>query len=193
LGCATEALDSLAASTRTAPARSRALDAAAAAVAVRLMALHSHRLASDAAAAALLEPLDAHLWAPPAPAMGSFPQLRAVLRAELSGDADEQIAALPFVTRRADGSKVLGFARGGTPIEPFLEERGHWGVRVRLRGAATGAARSCRRCCQPLLSQPSCQLLAFPCGHAFHALCLPEQACVTCMAAEFPRLPEQPP
>jgi hypothetical protein len=169
------------------------MDVIAAAAADALLALQADALARDAAAAALLAPLDAHLWAPPRAALGRFPQLRAVLSRELDG---RSLHDLPFVERRpaedgvgdgasADGAAwALAFARGSEGVPPLAEERGHWGVRARC-----GGAQRCRRCATPLAGPRPTRLVAFPCGHVFHAACLPEEACVTCMLANFAPLP----
>jgi hypothetical protein len=36
-------------------------------------------------------------------------------------------------------------------------------------------------------------LVAFPCGHAFHARCVPEDACVECLRLRGERLPSPAP
>ena len=67
----------------------------------------------------------------------------------------------------------------------FLEEAGHWGVRLRLTGAASGAPVCCTRCQLPLVAptQGANPLAVFPCGHAYHEACIPERACLACLAA----------
>jgi len=47
-----------------------------------LVAAHGEAVGREAAAARALEPLDAHLWRPPPPPLGRFPQLRAIVQAE---------------------------------------------------------------------------------------------------------------
>ena len=92
------------------------------------------------------------------------------------------------------GSAVGPDGEGGG-WEPMLEERGAWGAKVALRGAASGREVRCRRCTLPLLAPPGCeregirQLIAFPCGHAFHVRCLPEEGCIICYHARRPLLP----
>jgi hypothetical protein len=95
-------------------------------------------------------------------------------------------------------------------IAPFLEERGDWGARVAFKTAR------CPRCALPLRlndddaeerkgsirEKPLTDLgdededdaarkktfVAFPCGHAFHKRCVPEEACVECLRLRGERL-----
>ena len=149
------------------------LDVVALAAADSLLAAHAAQLGRDAAAAGLLAPLDAFLWAPPRAALGRAPQLRAVLDRELRGAS---LADLPFLERRpapdgcGDGASpdgcawALGFARGAAEaLQPLAEERGHWGVRCRV-----GPGAKCRRCTMALSGPEPQQLITFPCG-AFSA------------------------
>jgi hypothetical protein len=142
------------------------------------------------------------LW----PARRRQPQLRALRAAELAQQSDpgpvSALAALPFVCRGADGALLLHPAAAAAASEqwmPFIEERGDWGVRLTLRGAASGAPARCPRCAAPLASRPGSggggggapPLLAFPCGHAFHEVCVPERGCVACARDSCPaQLPE---
>ena len=211
LRCCTEALDGHGAAIKGSAAgdASPALDAAAYLLAQRLVACHMRMGDAEATSVAVLEPLDAHLWAPPHAALGRFPQLRAVLAAELApaGEArNTALGTLPFLTAR-DGEDAASPRRAGSlasdlggespfilacdpwsgavPMPAFLEEPGHWGVRLRLTGAASGAPVCCLRCQLPLVapSQGSTPLAAFPCGHAYHEACIPERACLACLAA----------
>jgi hypothetical protein len=169
------------------------LDVVALAAADALLAAHAAQLGRDAAAAGLLAPLDAFLWAPPRAALGRAPQLRAVLDRELRGAS---LADLPFLERRpapdgcGDGATpdgcawALGFARGAAEaLQPLAEERGHWGVRCRV-----GPGAKCRRCTMALAGPEPTQLITFPCGAflaAFFPVCgltdagLSRRACVS--------------
>ena len=273
--------------TETGPAPGvAALAACVAETALRLSDARVARAARARAAARALAPLEAHLDRPPPRALGRFPQLRALLKAERAsargaGAARDERAlrALPFVTRREDegaahsaealknaeardGSSLRpaaeadATARGSTgsrwrlagaaesgagrarffdaDVAPFLEERGDWGARVAF------AAERCPRCALPLrfvgdgedgdgrvpaarassgekaageadgvteaevsreektetTKQPSPRretFVAFPCGHAFHARCVPEDACVECLRLRGERLPSPAP
>jgi hypothetical protein len=213
LRCCTEALDAHGSASKGGAAgagdASPYLDAAAYLLAQRLMGCHLRMGDAEATSVAVLEPLDAHLWAPPHAALGRFPQLRAVLAAEMApaGEArNAALGALPFLTAR-DGEDAASPRRtgslasdlggespfilacdpwsGAVPMPAFLEEPGHWGVRLRLTGAASGAPVCCPRCQLPLVapSQGSTPLAVFPCGHAYHEACIPERACLACLAA----------
>jgi uncharacterized membrane protein YgcG len=165
-----------------------ALADAVTAASLDLVAAHAEALGREQAGAKTLEPLDAHLWQPPPPSLGRFPQLRGLIEAEggLHGGGggggngggggsgkDEAMWRLPFVRRTRGGESTHEAAAGGavtttdateggvsdagsgstdwelasrhdTPVEPMLEERGEWGVRVPL------ATSGCSRCALPL-------------------------------------------
>ena len=130
----------------------------------------------------VMEPLDSHLWAPPPPAISRTPALRALLLAEEAGDGDA-LASLPFVREQSAGGggaahEVIGRA-DVSMASAVMEERGHWGRAVQP------ATSRCGRCGLP----PMGAVLLFPCGHLFHTSCLPEQACVQCMARPAAPLP----
>ena len=214
LRCCTEALDAHGAPAKAGDA-TPALDAAAYLLAQRLVGCHQRMGDAEAMSVAVLEPLDAHLWAPPPAALGRFPQLRAVLAAELAPVGEPRnaaLGALPFVTARDGGTSPGGGEdasphrmaslapdlggespyvlacdpwAGAVPMAAFLEEPGHWGVRLRLTGAASGAPVCCTRCQLPLVAptQGANPLAVFPCGHAYHEACIPERACLACLAA----------
>ena len=210
-----------------------------------------------------LAPLEAHLARPPVRALGRFPQLRALLKAERLFARDpargaRSLRALPFVKEidRAisnDSEKTRNDDANGrndsrwrladanafeATVAPFLEERGDWGARVAF------ATARCPRCALPLRARESFEiagdgsnlrvtspffaedskedskedasafsdpndaagsdaadatrrkknsLVAFPCGHAFHARCVPEEACVECLRLRGERLPSPAP
>jgi hypothetical protein len=128
-----------------------------------------------------MEPLDSHLWAPPPPAISRTPALRALLLAEQAGDASE-LASLPFVREQSVGGGTAHEVIGRADVSmasAVLEERGHWGRAVQP------ATTRCGRCGLP----PTGPVLLFPCGHLFHTSCLPEHACVQCMARPATPLP----
>jgi hypothetical protein len=199
-------------------------------VSLRLSDARVARAARARAAARTLAPLEAHLASPPPRALGRFPQLRALLKAEraLARDPEDDAAlrALPFVRESVSGDekgtktetkpstsrwRVAG-ANGvfDADIAPFLEERGDWGARVAFKTAR------CPRCALPLRlndddaeerkgsirEKPLTDLgdededdaarkktfVAFPCGHAFHKRCVPEEACVECLRLRGERL-----
>ena len=214
-----------------------ALAACVAEVSLRLSDAHVARAARARAAARTLAPLEAHLAFPPPRALGRFPQLRALLKAEraLARDPEDDAAlrALPFVRESVPGDekkKKNGSAETKTQtprwrlaganvvnadIAPFLEERGDWGARVAF------ATARCPRCALPLRPRDDKQnagdgsifektpteagdededdaarknaFVAFPCGHAFHARCVPEEACVECLRLRGERMPSPAP
>jgi hypothetical protein len=156
---------------------------ALASVSLDLASAEIDRVGRKRAAALALAPVETHLASPPPAALGRFPQLRALLKAESAFARDPSAAsalrALPFVTERG-GTRRLA-ARSDEPIPAFLEERGHWGARVAFRDAR------CPRCAVSFRAsagdEPSQAetLVTFPCGHTFHACCVPEDACVECL------------
>jgi hypothetical protein len=88
-----------------------------------------------------------------------------------------RLKRLPFVRAGSGVTEVVG--RTGDVAAAVLEERGHWGVSV------SPSTQQCPRCGLP----PTAEVLVFPCGHVFHAACLPEEACVRCMAHPAAALP----
>ncbi|KAK3263755.1 hypothetical protein CYMTET_27463, partial [Cymbomonas tetramitiformis] len=166
------------------------------------MALRLRELRQDQAALRVLEPIDAYLWKPASPALSRLPGLRAALLAEQEG------RLLPFMRRatardrspstptKAPSSELRdsGTAEGTqrqraelafnyTPGKfGVIEERGHWGAEVRFQN------NPCGRCQVPLGGSPA-QTLVFPCTHAYHRMCLPEEVCILCMASSAYCLP----
>ena len=257
-----EALQALASETIVSPGGA-ALAARVAELALRLSDARVARAARARAAARALAPLEAHLARPPVRALGRFPQLRALLKAERLFARDpargaRSLRALPFVKEidRAisnDSEKTRNDDANGrndsrwrladanafeATVAPFLEERGDWGARVAF------ATARCPRCALPLRARESFEiagdgsnlrvtspffaedskedskedasafsdpndaagsdaadatrrkknsLVAFPCGHAFHARCVPEEACVECLRLRGERLPSPAP
>ena len=137
------------------------------------------------------------------------------MRESVSGDEKGTITETKPSTSRW---RVAG-ANGvfDADIAPFLEERGDWGARVAFKTAR------CPRCALPLRlndddaeerkgsirekEKPLTDLgdededdaarkkafVAFPCGHAFHARCVPEEACVECLRLRGERMPSPAP
>eukprot|EP01102_Stenamoeba_stenopodia_P006527 TRINITY_DN1797_c0_g1_i1.p1 TRINITY_DN1797_c0_g1~~TRINITY_DN1797_c0_g1_i1.p1 ORF type:complete len:686 (-),score=140.70 TRINITY_DN1797_c0_g1_i1:21-2078(-) len=65
-----------------------------------------------------------------------------------------------------------------TPVPRFYEESaGHWGVVTSLKG-------TCPYCCLPLSENVGSNVTIFPCGHAFHEVCVPEKACISCFTMD---------
>lgn len=130
-----------------------------------------HRLA-----VAVLECVDAHLWAKRNPAL--LPQATAIAVAEQSGDD-----TLDAFTRReeGDGHRTLSFLYGTTAAPLSFDETAfHWGAHVAVHGAL------CPVCLVALTeSTPPNQVRAFRCGHAVHSGCCPEEACVVCFSQRF--------
>ena len=94
-----------------------ALDATAYILAQRLVQCAARMSDQHAEAAAVLEPLDAHLWAPPPAAVGRFPQLRAVMDAELvpqTAERQQRLDSLPFVIAR---DKLVSLSTAGSDAQ----------------------------------------------------------------------------
>ena len=234
-----ETLEALAAPSALASPGGAALAACVAEAALRLSDAPVARRARERAASRTLAPLEAHLAHPPPCALGRFPQLRALLKAERESARDPArdaaLRALPFVCRKdardgserrateATGRRRWRLAAHGADVAPFLEERGDWGARVAFASAR------CPRCALPLWvcggtasdgpnpttpteaearaaeessretsrettrEKAFTSSIAFPCGHAFHVRCVPENACVECLRLRGERLPSPAP
>ncbi len=121
---------------------------------------------------AVLECVDAHLWTKRNPHM--LPQAAAVARVETS-DHCESLA--PFVA--ADGASLSSaFDYSGTTAHSFDDLATHWGVHVTIHASA------CPLCMLPLAGATGA-LKVFRCGHAVHAECCTEDACVRCFTLRF--------
>jgi len=132
-------------------------------------------------AAKLLEPLDDHLYRPPPRAYGRFPQLRAVLEAEIV--SLNNVETVAFIRRTTDEEKRYNNENSAVlwtlksphtiPIAPSIEDRGDWGVKMDLDG--------CPACRRSVLMSGSSDIVTFPCSHTFHASCVSDGTCAACL------------
>lgn len=89
-----------------------------------------------------------------------------------------------FVRWNEAGRKYRPAFDHGQPLPRFLgETTSHWGVAANIFGE------SCEICSLPLEEMGiSLSLAVFPCGHAFHQVCVPESACRICHSASLTSL-----
>jgi len=128
----------------------------------------------------MLQALDSYLWS--TRATNSGPQFAALKDMELA----KKPTKLPFIETIGDSLNVMGNDEDkekrvlafdySTPLPRFFEHRGHWGVQASIY---TG---NCRSCMLPLTENLGLNVFVFPCGHAYHQSCIPEQACRICFA-----------
>eukprot|EP00004_Rigifila_ramosa_P019901 TRINITY_DN5125_c0_g1_i1.p1 TRINITY_DN5125_c0_g1~~TRINITY_DN5125_c0_g1_i1.p1 ORF type:complete len:1427 (+),score=302.28 TRINITY_DN5125_c0_g1_i1:465-4283(+) len=125
---------------------------------------------SDQAATchAILEAVDSYLWKSKG-VMESAP-FRYLHDAEQRGVADK----LPFVAV-LNGQTQLGFEVCRPPLHYLDDIATHWGVDVEI---ARGV---CVCCTLPVSECVGSSIVVFPCGHAFHQACVPEQSCISCL------------
>jgi len=145
----------------------------------------------------MLEVIDSYLWVRKANSMAS--PVRRVKDLELAEAATKKQAAsatpppskvrsLPYLqSRSTTGPARFAFDLTAAPGYPrYLEEPDvQWGVCCDIGGGL------CPVCTLPLIEGVSASLtnvMLLECGHAFHQMCLVEEACVVCFAKDKPSL-----
>ena len=114
--------------------------------------------------------LDSYLWSKRSDVLS--PALRALVEHEIessSGNSGSGGDKLDLAIDRdwADLDRTV-------PQEPVLEDPAiNWGVPTRM-------AAICKVCNLKLTDCQNEAVVIFPCGHAFHAKCVPERACPLC-------------
>jgi len=128
----------------------------------------------------LLECVSEYLWIKHPSSLA--PQYRQLREQEAGGPS--MLETLPFVrSRSATNSKdrrfVLAFDNT-TPLPRTLEDvAGQWGVHSRVRHGF------CPGCTLPLEENVGLNVIVFPCSHAHHQACCPEEACLVCFHSHF--------
>eukprot|EP00455_Lapot_gusevi_P050325 TRINITY_DN7271_c0_g1_i5.p1 TRINITY_DN7271_c0_g1~~TRINITY_DN7271_c0_g1_i5.p1 ORF type:complete len:117 (-),score=7.46 TRINITY_DN7271_c0_g1_i5:22-372(-) len=88
-------------------------------------------------------------------------------------------AALPMSGAHEEVKSEL-ILKGYESLSRYYEEiPHHWGVALDLNKSI------CICCTLPISETVGNSIIVFPCGHLYHQVCCPEQACITCFSSNF--------